>query len=118
MNIKIAARSVFRNKRRTIITLLSIIFGCVAIIVFGGFVDYSMWGLRESTIHSRLGHLQIYKQGFSEKGGTNPLAYTILVRALELNSVPAYFSLRRHPPYTGQYRTGGRPHDRWKVWTL
>jgi len=77
MNIKIAARSVFRNKRRTIITLLSIIFGCVAIIVFGGFVDYSMWGLRESTIHSRLGHLQVYKAGYSEKGGTNPLAYTI-----------------------------------------
>ena len=77
MNIKIAARSVFRNKRRTVITLLSIIFGCVAIIVFGGFVDYSMWGLRESTIHSRLGHLQVYKKGYSEKGGTNPLAYTI-----------------------------------------
>lgn len=77
MNIKIAARSVFRNKRRTVITLLSIIFGCVAIIVFGGFVDYSMWGLRESTIHSRLGHLQVYKAGYSEKGGTNPLAYTI-----------------------------------------
>ncbi len=77
MNIKIAARSVFRNKRRTVITLLSIIFGCMAIIVFGGFVDYSMWGLRESTIHSRLGHLQVYKAGYSEKGGTNPLAYTI-----------------------------------------
>ncbi len=77
MNIKIAARSVFRNKRRTTITLLSIVFGCVAIIVFGGFVDYSMWGLRESTIHSRLGHLQVYKEGFSEKGGTNPLAYSI-----------------------------------------
>jgi putative ABC transport system permease protein len=77
MNIKIAARSVFRNKRRTAITLLSIIFGCVAIIVFGGFVDYSMWGLRESTIRSRLGHLQVYKAGYSEKGGTNPLAYTI-----------------------------------------
>ncbi|MEE9192360.1 MAG: FtsX-like permease family protein [Candidatus Aerophobetes bacterium] len=77
MNVRIAARSVFRNKRRTVITLLSIIFGCVAIIVFGGFVDYSMWGLRESTIHSRLGHLQVYKAGYSEKGGTNPLAYTI-----------------------------------------
>jgi len=77
MNVRIAARSVFRNKRRTVITLLSIIFGCMAIIVFGGFVDYSMWGLRESTIHSRLGHLQVYKAGYSEKGGTNPLAYTI-----------------------------------------
>ena len=77
MIVRIAARSVFRNKRRTIITILSIIFGCVAIIVFGGFVDYSMWGLRESTIHSRLGHLQVYKAGYSEKGGTNPLAYTI-----------------------------------------
>ena len=77
MNIRIAARSVFRNKRRTVITLLSIIFGCVAIVVFGGFVDYTLWGLREGTIHSRLGHLQIYKAGYSEKGGTNPLAYTI-----------------------------------------
>ena len=59
MRIKIAARSVFRNRRRTVITFLSIIFGWVAIIVFGGFVDYSMWGVREGTIRSSRGHLQI-----------------------------------------------------------
>ncbi len=74
---KLALRNVFRNKRRTSITFLSIIAGMIALIVFGGFVEYSFWGLRESTIHSQLGHIQIFKKGYSEKGRSNPGEYLI-----------------------------------------
>ncbi len=73
----LALRNIFRNKRRTSITLLSIVSGMVCLIVFGGFVEYSFWGLRESTIRSQLGHIQVYKKGYSEKGVANPSKYLI-----------------------------------------
>jgi putative ABC transport system permease protein len=69
MNIwRLAFRNIFRNKRRTAITFLSIIAASAAIIVFGGFIAFSFEGLRESTIRTQLGHLQIAKQGYFEQG--------------------------------------------------
>jgi len=63
----LALRNIFRNKRRTLITFLAIISGMVGLIVFGGFVEYSFWGLRESTINSQLGHIQVYKKATQKK---------------------------------------------------
>lgn len=62
--IKLAARNVFRNKRRTLISLLVMLFGASALILAGGFMLYTYWGLRESTIHSQTGHLQIYHKDY------------------------------------------------------
>lgn len=73
----LALRNIFRNKRRTTITFLAIISGMVGLIIFGGFVEYSFWGLRESTIRSQLGHIQVYKKGYSEKGIARPGEYLI-----------------------------------------
>ena len=64
MLTKLALRNVFRNRRRSAITLLVIIFGAVGLILFGGYKAISFHGLRESTIRNRLGHLQVYKAGF------------------------------------------------------
>ena len=55
--LKMAIRNVFRNHRRTLLTLLSISMGIVAILLYQGFVEYTMWGLRESTIRSGVGHI-------------------------------------------------------------
>lgn len=49
----------------------------IGLIVFGGFVEYSFWGLRESTIRSQLGHLQVYKKGYCKKGIANSSEYLI-----------------------------------------
>ncbi len=57
--LKLAIRNVFRNRRRTIITLAAMSFGAAAIIVFGGFVHAIYFGVRESTIRSQIGHIQI-----------------------------------------------------------
>lgn len=62
--IQLAGRNVFRNKRRTLISLLVIIFGAGALSLAGGFVLFTYWGLRESTIHSQTGHLQIYHKDY------------------------------------------------------
>jgi len=72
-----AFANLFRQKRRSLVTLSSIVLGGVAIFVFGGFVDYSFWALREQTIHTNLGHVQIYKQGYLASGEATPLNYGI-----------------------------------------
>ncbi len=73
----LALRNIFRNRRRTAITFMAIISGLIGIIVFGGFIEYAFWGLRELTIRTQLGHIQIYKRGYSEKGVAEPSRYLI-----------------------------------------
>lgn len=75
--LKLAIRNVFRNRRRTAITVAAMGFGSAAIIVFGGFVNAIYWGVRESTIRSQVGHIQLYRKGFSEKGSLAPFDYLI-----------------------------------------
>ena len=73
MHHKLAIRNILRNKRRMTLTLLAIVSGCVALVLFGGFIDYSFWGLRETFIHSRLGHLQVFRRGLPEARATGRL---------------------------------------------
>jgi putative ABC transport system permease protein len=75
MLTRIAFRNVFRNRRRSAITLLVIVFGAVGLILFGGYKQQTFRALRESTIRSRLGHLQLYKRGFSTHEAKKPLDY-------------------------------------------
>ena len=73
--VSIAARNVFRNVRRSLITISAIAIGAIVIIIFGGYINDMYYKLKESTIHSQIGHLQIYKKGFNEFGITNPEKY-------------------------------------------
>lgn len=75
--LKLAIRNVFRNRRRTLITLAAMGFGATSIILFGGFVNFMFIAVRESTIRSQVGHIQIYKKGFSAQGAIAPFDYTI-----------------------------------------
>ena len=52
--LNLAVRNIFRNRRRTILTFFAIASGMASIIVFGGFVSYTYFALREQTIHSQL----------------------------------------------------------------
>ncbi len=74
---KLAFRNIFRNRSRTALTLAAIVTGVVAIIVSGGFVQDIFIQIREATIHSRLGHVQIFRQGYLEYGSRDPSHYLI-----------------------------------------
>ncbi|CAH1084787.1 ABC transporter permease [Candidatus Nitrotoga sp. 1052] len=74
---KLAFRNIFRNRLRTALTLAAIIIGVVAIIITGGFVEDVFVQLRESTIHSRIGHAQIFRSGYLEYGRRDPSQYMI-----------------------------------------
>src|SRR2546425_7084853 len=75
--LKLAIRNVLRNRRRTVITVAAMGFGAAAIILFGGFVNSVYIGVREATIRSQVGHIQLYRSGFSEKGVLTPFDYLI-----------------------------------------
>lgn len=56
----LAFRNVFRNRRRTVMTLMMVGGGVAGLLMVGGFFAFMFRGLRESTIHNGLGHLQIF----------------------------------------------------------
>ncbi|MEW5967953.1 MAG: ABC transporter permease [Pseudomonadota bacterium] len=73
--LKLAFRNIFRNRLRTGLTLGAIVCGVAAIIVSGGFVEDVFVQLRESTIHSQLGHAQVVREGYFEAGNREPNRY-------------------------------------------
>jgi len=77
ISIKLAIRNVFRNKIRTLITLAAIAFGSVSIIIAGGFFEDTFMQMREAVIHSHLGHIQIYAEGYNDHGSSAPFDYLI-----------------------------------------
>ncbi|EJD6048524.1 ABC transporter permease [Providencia rettgeri] len=76
-DIRYTFLNLFRQSRRSAVTLLAITLGGVAVFIFGGFVDYSFWALREQTIRTNLGHIQLYEKGYLTSGANNSLQYTI-----------------------------------------
>ena len=70
-----ALRNVLRQRTRTTLTLAAIALGVVSLILAGGYVEDTLVQLREATIKSRLGHLQVYKAGLYASGGQRPFDY-------------------------------------------
>ena len=68
----LSVRNIFRNGRRSAITVFSIVVGFAAMACFGGFIEFSFEGLRENTIRTQLGHLQIYAHGYGERRVSDP----------------------------------------------
>src|ERR1700753_632866 len=56
----LAFRNVFRNRRRTVMTLGMVGGGVAGLLLVGGFFAFMFPGLRKTTIHNGLGHLQIF----------------------------------------------------------
>jgi len=74
---RLALRNVLRQRLRTALTLAAIALGVASLILSGGYVEDLLIQLREATIHSRLGHLQIYRAGSFASGGQRPFEFLI-----------------------------------------
>lgn len=77
MLFKLAFRNVFRQKIRTAMTLVAIVFGVSSLILSGGFVQDIFVQLGEAIIHSQTGHIQVFRQDFIEKGSRQPDRFII-----------------------------------------
>lgn len=72
MLFKIALRNTFRNRRRSLLAMAMIAGGVTAIVLFEGFAHNMVEGLRETTIKTQTGHLQIASKHYWNKTGTSP----------------------------------------------
>lgn len=73
----LAMRNVLRQRRRSSIGVASVAFGVIALLLAGGFIEWVFWGMREGTIRSRLGHVQIMQPGYLESGTADPFAHLL-----------------------------------------
>ena len=90
-NLLIAARNLARNRRRALSALLAVAAGVVALMLADGFTQWVLWAMREGTIQSQLGHIQVMRPGYLSAGAANPYIYVlpeILPQHREIESMP------------------------------
>lgn len=75
-SLKLASRNLMRNRRRSVTTVLTMVIGVVALLLFGGFISSIYFGLQTSIVRSQ-GHIHIYPQGYLEYGSSRPADYYI-----------------------------------------
>lgn len=76
MLLKIAFRNILRNGRRSLMTASAIAVGAVALILFGEYKGMAGVGLETGTVQG-MGHLSVFRKGYSEFGSGRPEAYSI-----------------------------------------
>lgn len=104
-----ALRNVLRQKTRSSLTLAAIALGVTSLILAGGYIEDTLVQLREATIKSRLGHLQVYKAGLYASGGQRPFDYLIEdASAVEdvVGTLPGVVSQARRLSFSGLISNG------------
>lgn len=77
LELRVALRNVLRHRRRTFLALVTIVGGITAYLLAGGFIEWIFSTMRETTIHSQLGHIQIVRPQYFEKGVADPYRYLL-----------------------------------------
>ncbi len=72
MLTKLALRNIFRQKARTAMTLAAVVLGVAGLILAGGFVKDIFFQLGEAIVHSQTGHVQVFRDGFLDRGSRQP----------------------------------------------
>jgi putative ABC transport system permease protein len=72
-----AARNVGRNRRRSAITGIAILFGVTAILFLRGFIEGTQTLMTEDVVKGRSGALQIHKKGFFDSKEASPTSLNI-----------------------------------------
>lgn len=86
-NYLIALRNLTRNRRRTLTALLIVAAGVISMVLAEGFIQWVFWAMREATIQSQSGHIQVVRPGYFSKGSANPFDYLLPPTSPVLNAI-------------------------------
>ncbi|MDA7921286.1 FtsX-like permease family protein [Verrucomicrobiales bacterium] len=76
--ISLALRNLLRNARRSVTTIAAVALGYAAINILAGFTAYMFASIEDAHIYEQVnGHVQIWKKGAREYGGSDPAAFLI-----------------------------------------
>jgi putative ABC transport system permease protein len=103
----LALRNLTRNKRRSIITALAVLFGCAAVVALQGINNGFVANLIETTIESKHGAVQVFRRGHI--GSDDPLKLSLpqddaLIRRIE--SVPGVVAVAPRLSFDGMVNNG------------
>lgn len=76
-SFRLALRNLARNRNRTLVAMLTVAGGVIAFLLAGGFINWMFDDMREATIRSQLGHIQVVRPGYFEKGIADPYAFLL-----------------------------------------
>lgn len=74
--LSLAWRNLLRNRRRSLMTLIAMVLGLVAVLLFGGYIRDINYSLQTNFVTST-GHLQLQHKDYFRLGSGNPAAYGI-----------------------------------------
>lgn len=94
----LALRNLRRNPKRTLVAIATVASGIIAFLLAGGFINWIFHDMREATIHSQLGHIQIVRPGYFEKGIADPYAFLLPGDSPALTSVEQLVGLKSVTP--------------------
>ena len=102
--LRVAIRNLRRNRNRTLVALLTVASGLIAYLLAGGFIEWIFENMRESTIRSQLGHVQIVKPEYFVKGIADPYSFLLPAKSTELESIkqlPEVVSVAQRLAFSG-----------------
>lgn len=103
-SLLLALRNLARNRNRTLVAMLTVAGGVTAFLLAGGFINWVFHDMREATIHSQLGHIQIVRPDYFEKGIADPYSYLLPGKSQEeekIRSTPGVASLTPRLAFSG-----------------
>lgn len=76
LSLSLALRNLGRHRGRTLSTVLSMAIGLTGLAFLDGYVNYSLWGLGETVVHSGAGHLQVATSpAYFDEGDSDPFPF-------------------------------------------
>jgi len=97
-DLALAARNLWRHRIRSGIALAAILFGVVALLLSGGFIEWVFFAMREAAIESRFGHIQAVRPGYFKFGTADPYRYLLPEKSPALANIEAVPEVRLVTP--------------------
>ncbi|HKX83118.1 MAG TPA: ABC transporter permease, partial [Pyrinomonadaceae bacterium] len=97
-DFSLAVRNLWRHRTRSAIALSAILFGVVALVLSGGFIEWVFFAMREAAIESRFGHIQAVRPGYFRYGTADPYRYLLPEQSPELSTIAAVPEVRLVSP--------------------
>lgn len=98
IDFRLALRNILRQRRRSVIAMIAIGFGVIAMMLAAGFIEWIFWATREGVAVTQLGHIQIVKPGYYENGQADPFSYLLPQQSPALSDLQKMTGVRSVTP--------------------